>query len=148
MLPVHRRALWPSHAAPRGPETSEGKQGAVLAEGEPLRRLARPRVGVLAKRGCRHDAAVVFAEPAAPVRAANIANIGDRNPSKLRRTGHPPARHDKLTLAIHSVADNRRKLVGENSGEHRQVARTIVARAKPVADRGLAFGQTVEIAHG
>ena len=34
------------------------------------------------------------------------------------------------------------KLRGTTAG-----ARSIIARAKPVADRGLAFGQTVEIAH-
>jgi hypothetical protein len=69
-------------------------------------------------------------------------NIGDRRTAELRWTGHPPARHDEFSLAASSVANDRRHLVGENSGEQRQVARTIIACAEPVADRGLPFGQT------
>jgi hypothetical protein len=48
---------------------------------------------------------------------------------------------------VQRPANDRCHLVGENSGEQGQVACSIVARAEPVADRGLAFGQTVEIAH-
>src|ERR1700722_12574980 len=87
------------------------------AEREPLRRLARLRVRVLAKRRRWHDAAVLLAEPAAPVRAADIANVGDRRAAKLRRTRHAPTRHNKLAPAVGSVTNDRSHLVGEDPRE-------------------------------
>ena len=113
----------------------------------PFRRLARFGVGVLAKRGRGRDAAVMFAEPAAPVRAAEITNIGDRCAAKLRRPWHAPTRHSKLALAVGSIANDRSHLVGEDIREQRQVARPIIPSAEPVPDRGLAFGEALEVAH-
>src|ERR1700733_7490707 len=117
MLPIHWRALRPSNAPPGGPYTSKGEQGTVLAKREPLRRLAGLRIRVFAKRCRRHDAAVLLAEPAAPMRAADIANVGDRRAAKLRRTRHAPARHNKLTLAVGSIANDRSHLVREDPRE-------------------------------
>jgi hypothetical protein len=46
------------------------------------------------------------------------------------------------------VAENAwRELIGEDRGEQRQIAGAIMRRAKPVADRCLPSGETVEIAH-
>jgi hypothetical protein len=87
-------------------------------------------------------------EPSAPVRTPNVADVCDRRAAELRRAGHSPARHDKLALALDSDANDRRHLVGEDRGEQREVAGAVVRRAKPIADRGLAFGQAVEVAHG
>jgi len=81
------------------------------------------------------------------VGAADIADIGDRRAAELRRAGHPPARHDEFPLAVRSLANDRRHLVGEDSRKQGQIARAIMPSAKPVADRGLALGQGVEIAH-
>ena len=61
-----------------------------------------------------HDATVMLAEPAAPMGAPDIANVGDRRAAKLRRTRHSPARHDKLALAVRSVANDRSHLVRED----------------------------------
>jgi hypothetical protein len=102
---------------------------------------------VFAKRRCRNNATVSLAEPSAPVRAADVADVGDRLATELRRPGHAPTSHSKLTLAVRPVADDRRHLVGEDPRKQRQVARPIALRAKPIADSGLAFGQAVEVAH-
>ncbi len=100
-----------------------------FAKREPFRRLARLGVSVLAKRSRRHDAAVLLAEPPAPMRAADIANVSDRRAAKLRRPRHAPTRHNKLALAVGSIANDRSHLVGEDPWEQRQVARPIVTRA-------------------
>jgi hypothetical protein len=63
---------------------------------------------------CRHGAAASTAEPSLPVRACDVADVRDRLATKLRRSGHAPARHDQLALTIHAVAHDRRKLVGED----------------------------------
>src|ERR1700722_11274917 len=44
----------------------------------------------------RKDGRGDFGEPSAPVRAADIANVGNRRAAKLRRPRHPPTRHNKL----------------------------------------------------
>jgi hypothetical protein len=82
----------------------------------------------------------MFAEPPPPMRAADIANVGDWRAAELRRPWHAPTRHNKLALAVGSVANDRSHLVGEDPREQRQVAGSIIARAEPVPDRGLAFG--------
>jgi hypothetical protein len=123
-------------AAGRG----DGTQDRLLAEGSSA--IPRPdRRRPLARRDRSHG------EPPAPIRAADITNIGDRRAAKLRRPRHAPSRHNKLPLAVGSIANDRSHLVGEDPRKQRQVARSIIPRAKPIADRGLAFDQTVEIAH-
>jgi hypothetical protein len=81
------------------------------------------------------------------MRAADIANVGDRRAAKLSRTRHAPTRHNKLALAVGSIANDRSHLIGEDPGKQRQVARPIVTRAKPIADRGLTFCEAIEVAH-
>ena len=67
--------------------------------------------------------------------------------AELRRPGHATASHSKLTFAVRPVADDRRHLVGEDPRKQQLVAPPIVLRAKPIANRRLAFGQTVERLH-
>ena len=148
MLALDWRALGAAHAAPGRPQAREGEQRPVLVKREPRWRLARLGVGIFAKRCCRHDAAVSLAEPSAPVRASDVADIRDRRAAELRRPRHAPAGHNKLALAVRPVANDRRHLVGKDPRKQRQVASAIMRRAKPIADRGLSFGQTVEVAHG
>jgi hypothetical protein len=66
--------------------------------------------------------AILCAEPAAPVRARDVAGVGDGLAPILRRSGHAPAGHDEFTFAIYSVADNRRELIREDVGKERQIA--------------------------
>jgi hypothetical protein len=76
---------------------------------------------------------MTLAKPTAPVRAADIANIGDRRAAKLRRTWHAPTRHNKLAPAVGSIANDRSHLVGEDPWEYRQIARANIARGKAEA---------------
>ena len=64
------------------------------------------------------------------------------------RRRHAPARHREFAHAVHRGADDRSGIVGEDAGQHRQVAREVAHRAGEVADRLLALGDAVEIAHG
>src|SRR5208282_2388007 len=81
------------------------------------------------------------------MRASDVANVRHRLTAELRRARHPPASHDELALAVRPASDDRSHLVGGDPWKQRQVARAIVRRAEPVADRGLALCQTVEVAH-
>ena len=83
------RALRASARLPGRPEAGKGEQGPVLAQREPYRRFARLRVRVLAKRCCRDEAAVSSAEPSSPVRAGEVADVGDRRAAVLRWAGMP-----------------------------------------------------------
>jgi len=69
----------------------------------------------------------------------DILDATDNRPKGRPR--HAPARHDELALAVGARADDRSHLVRENTGQDRQVARAVMSRAKPVADRCLALGQ-------
>jgi hypothetical protein len=148
MLAFDRRALGAAHAAPGRPQTGEREQWPVRIKREPFWRLARFGVRVFAKRCRRDDAATRLRQPPAPVRAADIADVRDRRAAELRRAGHSPARHDKLTLALGADPKYRRHLVGEDRGEQWQVARPIMRCPKSIADSGLTLGQRVEVAHG
>ena len=46
---------------------------------------------------------LAWPEPSAPVRASDVADVRDRRAAELRRSGHAPARHDKLALAVRPV---------------------------------------------
>jgi hypothetical protein len=81
---------------------------AGIARREPYRRLARLHEGILAKGGRRDDAAVSLAELTSPVRARDVADVGDRLAAKLRRARHAPSRNDEFALTMHAVAHNRR----------------------------------------
>jgi hypothetical protein len=110
------------------------EQWPLFAECEPRRRLAGLRVGVFAERCHWHEATVPCRKPAAPVRAHDIADVGDRLAAKLRRAGHAPGRHDQFALTIHAVAHDRRGLVWEDHGERREVAGPVVGGAEQRAD--------------
>ncbi len=88
-----------------------------------------------------------LAEPSLPVRAGEVADVRYRRAAVPRRPGHAPARHGELALAVGARADDRRDLIGEDPGKQREVARAVMPRAKPIADRGLAFRHRIEIAH-
>jgi hypothetical protein len=81
------------------------------------------------------------------MRAAHIADVRHGLAAELRRSRHPPSRHDKLAFAIRCSADDRRELIGEDTREQGQVACVVMPRSKPIADRGLAFGEAVKTTH-
>ena len=60
--------------------------------------FARPGLHELAKRRCRNNATIGTAQPSAPVRARDVADVGDPLPAKLRRSGHAPG---PLPVHIH-----------------------------------------------
>jgi hypothetical protein len=95
----------------------------------------------------RDNAAIPRAEPSAPMRAAHVADVRHRCAAVLRRAGHAPARHHELALAVVAGAHDRRHLIGEDARKEREVARAVMPGTKPIADRRLAFGQAVEVAH-
>ena len=58
-----------------------------------------------------------------------------------------PQRHDQFALTIRAIAHDRRKLVGEDPGECREVAGSVVGNAEQGADGGLPFGSGVQVTH-
>ena len=148
VLAVNGRALRPAHAMPGRPEAGEGEERPILIQREPDRRLARLGVGIFAKRCRRDDAAAPLAEPSPPVRAFHVADVRYRRAAELRRPGHSPARHDELALAVGANANDRGQLVGKDRRQRRQVAGAIVFDGEEIADRRLALGDAVEVAHG
>ena len=75
-----------------------------------------------------------------------LADVSHRRAAILTRARRAPARHDELALAVGADAHDRRGLVGEDRRKERQVA-VRSCRAKQIANRRLALGQAVEIAH-
>src|SRR5580704_1664430 len=138
MLALDRRALRPANAAPPRPQPRECEQRPILAQREPRRRLARGRRPIFAERRCWDHAAALRSQPPAPVRARDVADVGDRLAAILRRSGHAPAGHDEFTFAIYSVAANRRELVREETREQWLIAGAVILRPKPVANGRLA----------
>src|SRR5271166_1779459 len=147
MLALNRGTFRTSDSAPGRPQAREGEERPVLGEGKPRRRLTRPGVLVLAEGRGRHEAAVLRSQPPAPVRARDVADVGDGLAPILRRSGHAPAGHDEFTFAIHSVADNRRELIREDTREQWLIAGAVILRPKPVTNSRLALGQGIEITH-
>jgi hypothetical protein len=86
---------------------------------DPRGRLVRLVISVFAEAGRRHEAAVPRRKPTAPVRARDLADVGDRLAVKLQWPRHAPARNHQFVLTIHAVAHDRRELVGEDAGERR-----------------------------
>ena len=68
-----------------------------------------------------------------------MAKAGDGMPQRAIVSSRTP---------FPSGADDRRGVVGEDARQHRQVAREVAYGAGEVADRLLAFGDAVKIAHG
>jgi hypothetical protein len=81
------------------------------------------------------------------MQTSHVADVGDWLVAILRRPRHAPARHHEFALAVGAHADDGRHLVRENTGQDQQVARAVMPRAKPVANRGLASCEAVEIVH-
>ena len=145
--PIGVLALRAPHAGPGPPDPREGEERPVLVEGEPDRRLARLRVGVLAERRDRHEAAMGDPEPGPPVRARDIAHIGDRMLAERLGPRHAPAHHREVP-AGRAVQDHRRQLVGKDSRQQRKVSGAILSDPEGPAQVRGADPQAVEVAHG
>ena len=146
MLALDRCAFGAAYAAPGRPQPANANSGLSSARAN--------RIGVLrascrrirkTKSQARRNSSLAGAMP--PMRASDVADIRDWRAAELRRARHPPTRPNDLALAVRPIADDGRELVREDSWKQRQVAGAIMRRAKPIADRGLAFGQTVKVAH-
>ena len=115
------------------------------------------------------------AQPALPVLALGVANVGSaavrltpqqffeiydaafclelcgallrRLHQRLLRRRHTPPGQRKLAHAIGPSTYNRRRVVGKQPRHRWQVACVIPHRARKLADRCRAFGQTIKIAH-
>jgi hypothetical protein len=59
------------------------------------------------------------------VRAAHVADIGDRRAAILRGPGHTPASHDELALAVNAPCARSSRLIGEYPWKQREVARAV-----------------------
>ena len=68
-------------------------------------------------------------------------------PPNCSGPGMPQRAMNQFALTIRAVAHDRRELVREDPGEGREVAGPVVGGAEQGADGGLAFGETVEVAH-
>jgi hypothetical protein len=90
--------------------------------------------------GCWHYATVSLAEPSAPVRARDVADVRDRLATELRRSRHSPTRRDELALAVRAVAHDGGHLVREDAREQRQIAGAVVSGAS------LTLGEAVKVA--
>ena len=144
--PSWRIGLRPPCPGPRPPDPGKREQRPVLGQGEPVRHLGLA-VGVLAERRRRHEAAPLRLQPAAPVGAVQVTDIGDRPGAEIGWRGHAPPHHGQLARAVTGDMDHRRHLVGKDAGQRRQVAERVLHRPGEFPDRSLALGQRVEIAH-
>ena len=77
---------------------------------------------------------------------AHVADVRDRRTAVLRRSRHAPLRHDN-SRSPSAPARTIGAIDRERYREQREVTRVIVPRAKPIADRGLAFSEAVQITH-
>jgi hypothetical protein len=107
-------------------------------------------VFMLGKARERHHAAAFDAEPAPPMRGADVAHIGDAGigiPAFQRkeRRRHAPPRHGQLA-AVRLVANDRRLIIRKDSWEWWQVARPVVHRARKLSDGVLTLRYRVEVA--
>ena len=66
-----------------------------------------------------------------------MAKVGDGMPQRAMASSRTPS------TAVRTIG-----IIGKHAGQHRHVAREVAHRAGEVADRLLAFGDAVEIAHG
>jgi hypothetical protein len=116
MLAFDRLGFGAAFAVPARPYASEKRQGPILIEREPGRRLARFGVGVFAK-GIEGDNAAVFRlEPRAPMRTSGIAYVRNRRSAKLRRPRHAPQCQHQFPNTVWRVAQDRRHLIGKHPG--------------------------------
>jgi len=74
------------------------------------------------------------------IHLTHVADVGDGRAAILRRPRHAPARHDELALAVFAGANDRRELIGEDSGEERKVAGLVMSDSEEIAGSGLCSG--------
>ncbi len=147
VLALDGRALRTWDAAPPRPDAREPEQGSIFAQCEPNRRFARLGVREFAERGCGDDAAAALAQPSAPIRALHVPNIRDRRAAELKWTWRPPTRHDEFALAVNPNSNDGRRLIRDDRRQERQISGAIMFRGEEVADRRLALGHAVQVAH-
>jgi hypothetical protein len=136
---------------PARADPGEAGERPGLIERESDRRLAAVRQRlVLAKTRERHDAAMLDAEPASPVRGFDVPDIGDARIrvapfQQERRRGHAPTRHRKFPT-FRLVADNGCPIVRKYPRQRGQVTRSVAHGAGQITDCLLAFCQRIKIA--
>ena len=153
---VVRRFAFPDlpNRPPPRPDAGEKGERAAIVEREPNRRTGAVRQNLVLSEAGKGDHATTFdAEPSPPVGRFDVADVGDARIFFLACDGegrrrHAPARHGEFARAVHRSADDRRGIVGEDAGQHRQIAREVAHGAGEVADGLLTLGDAVEIAHG
>jgi hypothetical protein len=141
-----RLRLGAARTGPGPPQTREGEQRPVLAQREPVRH-GRLAGRILAEARCRDQAPVLRLHPGAPVARRGVADVRDGPVARDRGwAGEAPAHHRQLASAP-ARADHGRHLVRKDGGQRRHVADTVHHGPIELADRLLAFGDAVEIAH-
>jgi hypothetical protein len=129
---------------PARPDPGEAGERPGLIEREPDRQLAAVRQRlVLARTRERHDAAILDAEPASPVRGFDVPDIGDARIrvapfQQERRRGHAPTRHRKFPT-FRLVADKGCPIVRKYPRQRGQVTRSVAHGAGQLTDCLLAF---------
>src|SRR6516165_3763570 len=144
--------LYLSHRRPPRPDAGEECQRSAFVERKP-HRWPRPvgQMLVLGKAGEGDETPVFDPEPSAPMRRADIANVGDARVCLLalqreQRRRHAPAGHREFSTAV-LVANDGSLIVRENAWQDRQVTCPVAHGARQLADGLLALGDRVEIAH-
>ena len=139
-------ALRAAHAHSGQPNLREREQLSVLVEREPLRRLTRLDVSILAERRHRHETALHRPEPRPPTcdfTSCTFVTGGPRPP--LRARAEASAQKRELTLYVGKTNDRRHPIV-EDPGQRRQVAGPVVVDLHTFADEGLRRHEAGEIA--
>lgn len=135
---------------PARPDPGEEGEGLAFIQSEPPERFLGLRVFPLAETCPRHQASVIWAKPAPPVRRGDITDVrhaGIRFAFKdAWRCWHAPSRHGQLA-ALGSVAHDRRSPVRVDVGRRVGPIRQIRNNARELAHRFMARGDVVEIAH-
>jgi hypothetical protein len=159
----------------RSGESGEGEQRPLVAGREPRRDLLAVNRVVFAEGRERHQAAIGGRQPALPMRARDVADVGgaavgSRRISSLKSTGLPLASSffARFLVAFISAfwddgmpqraitssrptspADDRRRVVRKDAGLGGQIAAAIVSDIDPeqAPDRVDVLGHGVEIAH-
>jgi hypothetical protein len=149
MIKPRGRPCLPSRHAQRS--SAHHQEAAFEPSVLPRERLAS-RARTLGKAREWDEAPALDPKPPAPMRRADVADIGDAGIGflalqRVRRRRHAPARHGEFA-AIGLVANDGRSVVGIDAWERRHVARPIAHGSRQLPDRLLAFGDRVEIAHG
>src|SRR2546423_14897364 len=87
-----------ANAVPFGPNARKRDQWSGVIQSEPLWRLLRLGVGILAERRKWHEATALRGQPSTPVRRIGVADIR-RDAWKLRRGWPGPAPHGQFSAS-------------------------------------------------